>query len=995
MFERKITGRLNNIYKKELLTFFNQANGKSYKEIRNVSRFYGLANSNDTYEQLRELYNTEVDRRRNEGRVAEKDFYKRNVTKISIKNFKKIENVNEEGLASKNTDLIGHIYNIFNSMRGKTVIFQYVVDRRYVLNVTLDIPTTKFGEFWKEFTKCTIMVESGVTVFDANDFKGNVLIFEARNDIKVNKVKQYFRDGINHCVFHPIKKWAEEKVEKAESTRTKERYSKIVDDCTKLTEEYVDGVPEDAFPNICNILQMNIEIQLPFMKTSFLKFNSEKKPLTTFKFLNTRIDHLETNMNANINKIINVTTEELYKIKDELDKNNEFYTFKRGRYNLYEISTLFHTYKTTTEYNKISKDFEISTGLINCKIDDIGDMDLSEFIREGVHYNETVDFKDYTNYINCYTPEKDYYDFENNVWKKTKPLSLKHIDMTKAYAAFKTCKWYGGFVGKITDYRNTDRVVSEGLYRITDLDFRKSKFKIWNDKLKVFVNNNVYTSAELRFLDSVKVKYRVVSGCWGIEPFHFEFNEDMINKKIELSSNDGEINKVGYYAYWTGACDQHKLKQKFWMNGNDDYVNVLKSQEYAKIKQFDLEESKEVCIEFNKESNLHLSHITAFITAYQRLNVFEQLLTMDYDSIIRICVDGIYYFGEDVECCNVFRIKNDKMKFGNAACPAYVSNVTEKPLIILDKEFRENYRKELHLGGGGCGKTWYNLNDRGLVKPLFVAPSWKLARNKQIETGIYATVWAKIITTDPEQINRIKYYNNVLIIDEISMMTEREKLFIMETYKDMKIIMCGDLGYQLPYITKYDKNKKVIPNKECTLEGFDIVKQYTDDHRCKCVVLREVKKKLRDYIKKKTDMIYVKKYIKSKIESISVEKLKEEYKIEDMILAKYNKVKDNYTEMFSGKFDREKYYVCTNTSTYSNGEIVISDKELPNLKLGKNKNRRNEFDYEVRHCFTVHSIQGETAEYNLYIDLKGFDSIRMLYTAISRARTINQIKFIE
>ena len=48
---------------------------------------------------------------------------------------------------------------------------------------------------------------------------------------------------------------------------------------------------------------------------------------------------------------------------------------------------------------------------------------------------------------------------------------------------------------------------------------------------------------------------------------------------------------------------------------------------------------------------------------------------------------------------------------------------------------------------------------------------------------------------------------------------------------------------------------------------------------------------------KKTDMMYVKKYIKSKIESITVDELKNVYKIEDMILAKYNKVKDIYTDM--------------------------------------------------------------------------------------------------
>ena len=56
--------------------------------------------------------------------------------------------------------------------------------------------------------------------------------------------------------------------------------------------------------------------------------------------------------------------------------------------------------------------------------------------------------------------------------------------------------------------------------------------------------------------------------------------------------------------------------------------------------------------------NYHLGHITAFITAYQRLNVLEQLLKIDYDNIIRVCVDGIYTITDISECVNAFTHKN-------------------------------------------------------------------------------------------------------------------------------------------------------------------------------------------------------------------------------------------------------------------------------------------------------------------------------------------------
>ncbi len=86
--------------------------------------------------------------------------------------------------------------------------------------------------------------------------------------------------------------------------------------------------------------------------------------------------------------------------------------------------------------------------------------------------------------------------------------------------------------------------------------------------------------------------------------------------------------------------------------------------------------------------------------------------------------------------------------------------------------------------------------------------------------------------------------------------------------------------------------------------------------------------------------------------------------------------------MFSGKFSEEKFYITDNTTLHQNGEIVIGEKPE---KCG----------CEIRHCFTAHSIQGETAEYNLFIDASSMFDSRMFYTAISRARRLDQIFIVE
>jgi hypothetical protein len=355
------------------------------------------------------------------------------------------------------------------------------------------------------------------------------------------------------------------------------------------------------------------------------------------------------------------------------------------------------------------------------------------------------------------------------------------------------------------------------------------------------------------------------------------------------------------------------------------------------------------------------------------MNMIEQLLKMNINQLIRVCCDGIYFFGE-TEINSIFAYKT-KMTFNNEAGTEYCSGLHN---FIGNNwgQKREHNKNELHLGEGGSGKTHFNLNDNGLIRPMFLAPSWKLARAKERETGIRCSVWARALTDDPERINYIKQNANVLIWDEVSMMTEESKKFIFENYENMKNIFCGDLGFQLPCI----EGEPLEPT------GFDEIKHHYQDHRCKCPILKEIKRQLRKFIEQKYSTYEINIWCVCKFRelkrAINKKKLQELYDIQDMILVGTNYLKDAYTKMFTGKFKDDKYYITSNNRLHSNGEILIGEKP-------------EKTDCEVRHAFTTHSIQGETASHKLFIDAsKMFDS-RMFYTAISRARTIEQIYIID
>jgi hypothetical protein len=114
-----------------------------------------------------------------------------------------------------------------------------------------------------------------------------------------------------------------------------------------------------------------------------------------------------------------------------------------------------------------------------------------------------------------------------------------------------------------------------------------------------------------------------------------------------------------------------------------------------------------------------------------------------------------------------------------------------------------------------------------------------------------------------------------------------------------------------------------------------------------------------------------------KFKRVDDETVKATYKIDDMIICGTNRAKDYYTDMFK---DLKKWYVNKNTEYHNNGDIIISEEQPKNSV--------------IRHAFTAHSIQGETAQNMLFINSKKLEDIRGFYTAVSRAKTYEQILVI-
>ena len=864
---------------------------------------------------------------------------------------------------------IQNVEALYRANKGRSMHFLYIINGDTVLDRTVDIPMLGEEDFnrWLfiELFASHFRFTSNITVFDVFGTNGKLYTFDAKSLVNKERIVQSFLDGLSHCVFEPIEKWATEMREKQVcGVSTVKKYNAVINKIKKLSVEYKDGVPEHKCDEVCEKLNVRIEITYLFTEDTIVYGAKLIKPRHTFSFTNTRLNHLEMGHLVWNSKPKEVSYDELRGIVEQYDEQGIFYTYKKSFGKLSCVRTLTEAYSTITQYREAVASLEEKYHMDGMKIDDITDVELSQFIKRGTHYNCNIAFPNSSN-------------------NKNPRLDVKCIDQKKAYYNFQKCKYYEGFLGKITDFRKCDRIMGVGLYLIKNIKItKKSKMNQYNQIMQIYKDNNVYTSAELRMLSDHGFSYKIVAGAYSLNKLEFHFGEEMLNKiaKTPYVDEEGNFSMVGssFYALCTGAWDSHHTHNYNYMRGTEEDAQLFKNMSKNEVKY---DPTGEISVGIPKKSIRHLGHITAFILAYQRISLLMQLVEMDVDKIEHIYTDGIYYREHDFTILDTFGRKPldtySSLCFDEAS---FISNVFDDPPTSVGGNVRENYHTELFLGAGGNGKTHYNINDTGLIHPIFCAPSHKLNAVKHKECGIRVYTWAALLSKNPMLEMEIKRYGNVLIIDEVSMMSEQEKWDLIEKYDMMKIIMCGDVGYQLPCFSTLLETKKPFEKT-----GFDNIQTFTTNYRVKCGKLFNLLLHIRKCIDGKAtlaipacdrsigDLLDL-----SGCERVSVKHVIDNYKVDDIIICRTHSKKDKWTEHLS---DKNKWYITKRGPYHFAGEIILGD-DKPEYG-------------EIRHGYTSHSVQGETCENNIYIELSDIIcDIHALYTAISRAKYLHQIKLV-
>ena len=814
-------------------------------------------------------------------------------------------------------------------------------------------------------------IDEGGLVSEGTEVK---FIYTKEKKLTKRYYEQTYADSlVGRCLLQPIYDWVQGKIEEAETKKTKAKYTTLLNlfngkkskdkkkrtnDKVGLFQKYKNGVPEKEIAHLCELLQIGIDIDQPFSQEVLYSYRSMKKPLKVFKWLNTRLNHVEVatdkkfDENSLFKKYDTVYVKDrisLLEIRKELEEEGKFYTFTKNGYGTNSISTLEQNIRIQSDYNDIAGIFEHETNLKHCNIDAREYPDLYKFISDGTHFNGCVDFID------------------TESFKKKIPDNIRHIDMTKAYTQFKKCKWYDGFALNITDFRSCSEIKGNGFYYIESIDLSgcNEKFIKLNSWLNWYIAGNIYTKEELEALTEYGGKYQISYGAYGLKD-EFEFSDEMINTKDVIKFNDMEI-KIPFYSKWCGMNCCIAEEKSFFMKGLPEYFQNINTD--ADITYYD----NEARISYFNKYQYNKKHITGQITAYQRLHMLDQMMNMDIDKIVRICTDGIYFKEHDFKISEVFS-KKEKMTFQNDPAMDYLSGMIneDKGLFVMPEKVPErgHYKSEIYDSAGGDGKTYTNLFlEKGFVNVVYAPHSNKLQSTMRNE---YKKEFGKRLRTtnhhrlleEPFSITEGEVYKyNVYLIDECSMLTENQKAYMLKKIKG-KVIFLGDTKCQCLPIKGSVMTHDMIDN---------VAEKSKKNYRFKDSNQLDACNYVRDVI------INGGKVSASRLpyQRIKKEEMSKHYDKKDIILVTQHKYNDEWNQKFK---DLEKYKVTNNTRDYFNGDIIYE----------KIKKVQTEF----RHGYTIHSVQGETFKNKIFIDMRKMKDMRMFYTAISRAEYSKQIFLI-
>lgn len=832
---------------------------------------------------------------------------------------------------------------------------------------------------------------------------GKISIFIADEPLPV-KLQQSYLDGEEHCVIKPLLNMFQSYADNATTKESKRKLNAVVKKLKEFEKTYINGVPEEDMGIIGRAISRCIIIH-DLLGGEVIKYNP--KSTSKIHFTNTRKNHLDIGHITLGGKPIKIKKDKMIEIMKEHDECKRFYIFDgnltEGK--MFSLSSSEGNWVVVNDEYEIYSKFDNEIGKRGFGINSFEYPQLNKFLKEGQIVNASpVAFNDEPNNLE----------------------DVKHVDVTKAYTQFKCCKHYRGFLGNIHQYSKLN-LIDE----VEILNFLKKHIGIYQVKIIKCENkllnqvgifeNNIYTLPDpeiLTFIYEYGIKIELIAGAYGSK-FDFDFPEYMLENRR--------------YCIWSGKLGQDSEYRSFNFEGDDKWASHLKYQFMATDnKVFHYKSTNLISVELKKFCNYTYHHIFAFITSYTRLNVLNEMSKVDGE-LVKVILDGIYYRGNSIiDKVDVPCKESDKLKqhVGFTDAWYHPSSIDTSDWGNHDNMFDTNV---ILCGQGGSGKTYHVFNSKTLLKPLYVVPTHVLGRHFAKEYKCNYITIHKLAGIDCQSFASEKGYSPpIVLIDEITMISEEMIFDAMKANPTTRFILAGDVDEEKWYQCRSGKGKEYneiiskksikeelkscretvdkyydlfkgedfnLKNDLTGLVGLDEMYKWNNYRHARLLTMNNTLKFRYAYFhidrrSRDNELKQMKLFVRNCMDEVFTDGgMDDAYEITQMVKQKYETISFDYAMK---QFKEGDIFIA---GTHKTNDLLLEN----NIVSGYlSKDKELIFDTNdvrpmsvKRGSFTTHSFQGFTIkDKKVFIVLDLFE-YAMLYTSISRCVNFNQIVLVK
>jgi len=749
------------------------------------------------------------------------------------------------------------------------------------------------------------------------EYDGNWLIKEEEtllvmksNTIEPARLFQRFRDGITHCVFTPILAKLGGGGSASYVKKQAQRHRAVM----KLKALYEDGVPEDKMNDVARAAGMKIAMFDVFGNE--LAVYNEKSMGAVVRMTNTRENHVDIGLVVDSDPV-SVDQTEMNTLWMRVRESGDFYMVDGDFVNgcARRLRTLEGSWCVSDPVADACKAFDKELGIMNYKINARKQPMLNAFLKAG-----------------CII----------NAWscKLEGGEATGCADMPKAYAQFKKCHMYRGFIGHVHQFRSGefDRAFVEehlGYYQVRVVGGVNPLMERLG-MLEGLVL--VLFSPELLYFMDEGLNVDIVQGAWGSR-FDFDFSDEMLTDRK--------------YCIWSGRLGMEREESTHTIPCSSKAWAAHLATEY---KVHHWSSSGLLTIRQPSKSVYTAHHILGAVTAYTRIQMMEAMKQFEPSQLVRVVLDGIYYRGEKPSALDWFADK--KVLKDDGYSGGWYSH-KDLALFPLMGKIRRN---TLLTGQGGSGKTYSVFNDAGFNTVLFVSPSHVLGQDVSKKYGVRYTTIHKLIGIECCPYYQEQRVPSVILIDEITQLPAEWVSAVFKLYSESLILLAGDIDAEGRWYqcrsgdgSNWSEIWKPV--------GVDVI-EFLDDRRSRDDKLKKLKLDIRDAMRM-CDLDCGVYEMENWAKLLPVSKM--DFQVGDTCIAATHRTNEALLKLgiVSGWYKTGGY---------------VSDVELLN--------------YKKRGSFTIHSYQGKTIETGrVWICIDDMFEYAMLYTAVSRAVSFDQIRF--